>query len=180
MWNKLDHQKKNLLSIAGMVLCLYIAYVFSFRHTIAALQLNRQLKKEQGADQSLTNSSAQVSRKNNFYANAVKSYTVKKEDRENRLWQAVSGMALAQNVNINFNPKAQFITDSLALQKGLVTQQFAFKGDYFNLVKLLDTMGKSRGIGKIYDLKLFTKKENADQQNKSQLKMELTLAAIAR
>lgn len=164
--------------MAGMVLLLYIAYVFSLKHTIAAMQLNSQLKKEQNAAQSEDSTFPQVSRKNAFYINALKSYTVKKEDRENRLWQTVSGMASAQNVQVNFSTNTQSVTDTVALKQGMVVQQFTFKSSYFNLVKLLDTLSKSSGIGKISEVKLSDKKDLGSKEKADQLSLQLTLSAL--
>lgn len=179
MWKNLDYKKKNLVLIGGMLLLLYIAYVFSLKHTITAMQLNSQLKKEQEAAQTEDSTFPQISRKNNFYTNALKSYKVKKEDRENRLWQAVSNMALSQNVKIGFNPSQPLIADTIALQQGVVAQQFTFKGNYFNMVKLLDTLSKSKGIGKISELKLSDKKDLDSKDKLGQLTLQLNLSAIA-
>ncbi|MEE1945896.1 hypothetical protein VRU48_12315 [Pedobacter sp. KR3-3] len=178
MWKNLDHQKKNWVLMVGMVALLYIAYVFSLKHTFEAMRLNRQLKKEQSAAQSEDSTFPQVSRKNTFYANALKSYQVKKEDRENRLWQTVSGMASAQNVQVNFSTNTQSVTDTIALQQGMVAQQFTFKGNYFNLVKLLDTLSKSTGIGKIGEMKLSDKQELGTKEKTGQLTLQLTLNAL--
>ncbi len=164
--------------MAGMVVLLYIAYVFSLKHTFEAIRLNSQLKKEQNAAQSEDSTFPQVSRKNAFYANALKSYQVKKEDRENRLWQAVSGMASAQNVQVNFSTNTQHVADTVALQQGMVAQQFTFKGNYFNLVKLLDTLSKSSGVGKIAEMKLSDKKELGAKEKTGQLTLLLTLNAL--
>lgn len=178
MWKNLDHQKKNWALLAGMVVLLYIAYVFSLRHTFEAMRLNSQLKKEQNAAQSEDSTFPQVSRKNAFYISALKSYAVKKEDRENRLWQTVSGMAATQNVQVNFSTNTQAVTDTVALKQGMVVQQFTFKSSYFNLVKLLDTLSRSNGIGKIADVKLSDKKDLSSKEKADQLSLQVTLSAL--
>ncbi|TKC04533.1 hypothetical protein FA048_19530 [Pedobacter polaris] len=177
MWKQLANKNKNMVFFGAVVVVLYIAYNFSFKHTFDAIVLNHQLKKEQVNDQAADGSFPQINRKNKFYLSALKSYKVKKEDRENRLWQAVSGMALGNDIEISFNPNPLIIADTMAVQNGIVSQQFAFKGNYFNLVKLLDTISKADGIGKVSDLKLSTKKDNQSKADEN-LNMQLTLVGI--
>jgi hypothetical protein len=178
MWRQLDNKKKNMVIVGAMIIVLYIAYQFSFKHTFDAIVLNQQLKREQVNDQASDGGFTQINQKNKFYLSAIKSYKVKKEDRENRLWQAVSGMAVANDVDISFNPNLALVTaDTITVKNGIVSQQFNFKGNYFNLVKLLDTISKTDGIGKISDLKLSTKKDNEPKVDGG-LKMQLTLVGV--
>lgn len=177
MWQQLDNKKKNMVFIGAIIIVLCIAYQFSFKHTFDAIALNHQLKREQVNDQTIDGSFPQINRKNSFYLDVLKGYKVKKEDRENRLWQAISGMALVNDVEIGFNPNQVLVTDTLTIQNGIVSQQFNFKGSYFHLVKLLDTISKTNGIGKISDLKLSNKKDNEHKEDGG-LKMQLTLVGV--
>lgn len=169
MWQKLDDKKKNIVFFALLLVILYIAYIFSFRHTIKAILINNQLKHEQDLAQNFDEAFPQVANKSNFYIQVLKAYEVKRKDRENSLWRAVSGMAIAKEVAITFNPNPQQSLDS----NGLFKQQFSFKGNYFNCIQLLDSMSKTMGIGRIAELKLALPKESKDQ-----LLLKLTLAAV--
>jgi hypothetical protein len=178
MWNKLDQQKKKWIMWAAMLVLVYVAYRFSVQHTIAAFQLNAKLKKEQENVRAEDAAFPQLHKKSNFYLEALKAYKVKTEDRENRLWQAISGMAIGQQVKISFTPNLQTMSDTAGLQKEIVKQQFTFKGNYFNLVKLLDTMSKSSHIGQIAAVKLSNRKELNGQANKDGLNLQLELRNI--
>ncbi len=178
MWQKLNLQQKKLVSLAAMVVLFYLAYIFSFKHTLAAISLNRQLTNEQNNAQGTTESFSQIDRKNKFYLQALKSYQVKKEDRENKLWQAVSGMAMANEVAISFNPNAIPVADSTAITNAMVQQQFSFKGNYFKLVKLVDSLSKTKSIGQLAELRLFTNKDSQTQTK--QLNLQVKLVAVER
>lgn len=169
MWQKLDGKKKNVVFFALLLVVLYIAYIFSFRHSIKAILLSNQLKREQGLVQNFDASFPQIASKSTFYIQVLKAYEVKRRDRENSLWQAVSGMSIAKDVAITFNPNPQQLLDS----NGVFKQQFSFKGNYFNCIELLDSMSKAKGIGRISALKLAATKES-----KEQLLLKLTLTAV--
>lgn len=173
MWDSLDIKKKYLVLIGAMIFVLYVCFVFSFRATLAAINLNRKLKSEHIEVEKL-GGDIQIVRKHNYYSTAVRGYKLKKEDWENRLWNTVSGMALANNVSIGFVPNPVNVTDTLVLN-GLAMQQFSFKGNYFNLVKLLDTMSKTSGA-RIADLKLLNSKDEKADADK--LSMHITLVAL--
>jgi hypothetical protein len=173
MWDSLDIKKKYLVLIGAMIFVFYMCYVFSFRGTLAAINLNKKLKTELIEVDKL-GGDMQIVRKNNYYSTAVKLYKLRKEDWENRLWNTVSGMALANNVSIGFVPNPVNLSDTLVVN-GLAMQQFSFKGNYFNLVKLLDTMSKTSGA-RIADLKLFNTKEEKGDADK--LNMHITLVAL--
>lgn len=161
MLDKLDFKKKQLLVIALAVLLLYIAYQFSFKNAFEAMRLNSQLRKDHRSESGQVVSYPQIERKDQFCAAIIKRYKVKKEDRENYLWQSLSGMAMANNVEISFVQGNTLPADTSALSKGTVVNQFNFRGPYVNIVHLLDTVSKSPGIGKIHMLKLESpKKEN--------------------
>jgi hypothetical protein len=177
MNTKLDHQKKNILFVVAMFLVTYMAYVLSFKHTLKAIALNNQLKSEAQFVQVADGSYAQVVRKNSFYNNVIKSYRVKIEDRENRLWQTVSGVAIAHQTAISLNPVNQIVADSTQFKRQIFTERFSFKGSYFNIVKLVDSLSKTPDIGKIASLTLALPKETLKEENSIQL--DLTLNAVA-
>jgi len=178
MLDKLDYRKKQILLAAFALLLLYIAYQFSFKNAFEAIALNRQLKKEGVATEGQSVSYPQIERKNEFYKSVIKGYKVRKDDRENQLWQSLSGMSIANQVQISFVAEKAVLADTSAVAKGVVTDQFTFKGRYANLVKLLDTISKSKGIGKIYNLKLQQGKTNQQQEKSDKLMLVMGLKGI--
>jgi len=173
---KLSQKNKKVMMIFLMIVVVYLAYVFSFEKAISAVALNRQLKAAQQPSQEPDAAFPQLERKHAFYQSVLKGYNVRREDRENRLWQSVSAMAIAKNVEINFSPN--IITaekDTSEIARGIVPQKFIFKGSYFNIVKLLDTLAKSPGIGKIASAKLMKKTASGNEEKTDKLNLELQL-----
>ncbi|MBB2145775.1 hypothetical protein GM921_09775 [Pedobacter sp. LMG 31464] len=178
MWQKLSDKQRKLVLIVAMLIVAYIAFRCSFVPALKAVQLNRELQQVQGGHKVSGSSFVQLNAEHEFYLRALKGYKVKKEDRENRLWQTVSGMALANDLQISFDPDLKVPTDTSAVSNGVVAQQFKFKGSYVNLVKLLDTLSKSSGIGKISQVKLSVKIENEVSMATNSLTLQVTLVAI--
>ncbi|MBB6273351.1 hypothetical protein HDF26_003811 [Pedobacter cryoconitis] len=178
MWNKLDFKKKQVLLIVFAVFLLYIAYQFSFKNAFEAMHLNSQLQKDHRSEPGQTVSYPQIERKDQFCAAIIKRYKVRKEDRENYLWQSLSGMAMANHVEISFAQGNVLPADTSVLSKGTVVNQFSFKGPYVNIVRLLDTVSKSNGIGKISMLKLESPKKEGKKENSNKLTLILGLKGI--
>lgn len=178
MLDKLDFKKKQLLLIAFAVLLLYIAYQFSFKNAFEAMRLNSQLQKDKHSESGQTFSYPQIERKDEFCAAIIRRYKVKKEDRENYLWQSLSGMAIANHVEISFAQGNVLSADTSALSKGTVVNQFNFRGPYVNVVRLLDTVSKSPGIGKIHMLKLESPRKEGQKGDAGKLTLVLGLKGL--
>lgn len=172
MLNNLTFKHKKIGLLGILFLTLYIAYHFSFSKTFEAISINHQLQHEQIATQNLDASYPQIENEDSFYRNAIRLYKVNNDDRENRLWQTVSSIAISKNVKISFNPAQSSIPDTIAKHQ-LFKHEFNFKGNYFNCVSLLDSLSKTRGIGLISNLKLSVPKERGSE---NELVLQLTLA----
>lgn len=176
MWNKLDERKRRIVAILAAIVVMYMAYRFSFGHAIAAYHLNGSLKKEAGL-QLEDAAYPHLNKKHIFYSKVLESYKVKKAEMDTKIWQAISDMAVAQQVKVAYNPTASAALDTTA-QQNIFEQQFSFKGKYFELVKLLDTLSKSTQIGKVSQMTVAAPKEQQAVKVKDQLEMKLTLSAV--
>lgn len=163
MWNKLTFKHKKMVAFVGCLLSLFIAYQLSFVKTIDAINLNRQLKGEEHETQNISDAYPQLENKSKAYLQALKLYTVNPDDQENRLWQAVSGIAIAKDIKISFNPISSLSKDTSTIAQHIFMNEFNFKGNYFNCVSLLDSLSKSQGIGVISTVKLSVSKDAPDQ-----------------
>ncbi|SES20433.1 hypothetical protein [Pedobacter rhizosphaerae] len=176
MLRKLDSKQKNLLFWAAVLVLVYVAYICSFKPTLQAMLLHHQLESDNRAESFSESSFAQTAHQNQFYQEVLKGYRIKAADYENRIWQSLSGMALNKGVDIGFTPNLQATApDTTALNKGIITQQFNFKGSYFGLVKLLDTLGRTTGVGKVADLKLSAKTAQQPDAKTGRLYLQVTL-----
>ena len=178
--NLLDNpRKKRLLLYLIMVIVTYVSWISSFQKSISAISLNRQLKQNQ-REQVLPDAGlSQLNRKHIFYQKVLKGYQVRTADRENRLWQSVSGMAIACQVEIAYDKeKLRVEADTLALMKGSTADRFRFSGNYHRILSLLDTMEKRSGIGRLSDLSIIKSKVETAEVKPGQLEVELTLSGI--
>jgi len=160
-----------------MAIITYFAYQLSFKQAIGAFRLHSQLQLEQFQVDDADGSLQQLSKKNSFYLDVLKGYRIKPSEDESRLWHSISGMAIRKGVQITFNPSPQPLGDTVLSTQQIVHRQFIFKGSYFNIIKLLDTISISKGLGRISTLKLTADTEN---ERKNQLHMELSLAGVVR
>lgn len=72
------------------------------------------------------------------------------------------------------------VADTAAKSSAIHQQQFIFRGGYFHLVKLLDTLSKSEGLGKIAQLTITSPKNEGVKENANTLSMQLGLTAVER
>lgn len=180
MLEKLNSKHKKILSYVFAVLVFYLCYVLAFKHTLNAIKLHSELQSEKQDEQGMASSYPNLQRKNNFYREALKAYHVKSEEREQRLWQAVSGMAMAQQVDISLEPQLAMAVDT-TIQKEIAEQHFNFTGNYFGLVKLLDTLHQSEGNGRIGKLKISSKRGvGSEEFSDGKLDMSVTLKGVLR
>jgi hypothetical protein len=181
MLENLSPKTKKIILGLLMLLMVYMAYVLSFKNAISALVLNSQLKEVASGGGEPSAAIAQLEREHGFYLNVLKGYRVKPDDRESRLWQSVSGMAIATGVSIGFSPEeVKVLSDTSAVDSTVVFDSFTFSGDYNNLVKLLDTLSRSKGTGRIASAKLSKETRLSGQEGKEKLLLKLKMAAIAR
>lgn len=140
-----------------VVLLLYISYQLSIKKTIEAITLNWQMQQEIDRAGTGEQSTAMIlEHKNIAYQQLLKAYRVKKEDREQRMWQTISELAMYNGVQISFTPQLNK-TDTISTDH-IVKTDFSFKGKYPALIKLLDTLHRTPQIGKIASVKMVTQK----------------------
>lgn len=181
MLEKLSLKTKKLALGLLMLLVLYLAYLLSFKKAISAAVLNAQLKAvgEGGAEPPLA--MAQLEREHGFYLAVLKGYQVRSEDRESRLWQSVSGMAITTGTAIGFSPETvTAFSDTAAVDSTVLFDSFTFSGGYKNLVRLLDTLSKAKGIGRIAAAKLGRETSSTQIEGKEKLVLRLKMAAVKR
>lgn len=178
---KISPKTKKIAVYLLMLLVVYLAYVLSFRKAISALVLNAQLK-EHSLDNGLPATAfAQLEREHGFYLSVLKGYKVGGQDREGRLWQSISGMAIASGTSIGFSPEEnKVLMDTVAADSALLFDNFTFSGEYRNLVHLLDTISKSNGIGRVSFVKLGKQGGLSEDEGKGKLVLKLKMAALKR
>lgn len=173
MWSKLGSKRLKWIIPAGAMLIIYIGYQFSFSLAFEAFNLNKKLKAEAVSGQEDV-AYPQLNKKYLFYKKVLSAYKMQKEIAEDKTWQVMSGMAVNNNVNINYTP-SEFQTDTAAASK-ISHQKFQLKGSFFNLLKLLDTLGRTERLGGISSLSI-TKPKDAVRTS-DMLLMEIELRSL--
>lgn len=132
----------------GILLCWY----FAFSRTFEAVKLHEQLQGEAEASSDISYHPAHTQKKLDALRSILKSYKVSPENWSNELWMKASAMAIKQQTGIDYNvtrPTAEMDTTTIGS-----TETIYCYGHYINLVKLIDTLERSQGIGKISALQI--------------------------
>lgn len=175
MWQKLSGQHKSYLILAVGLLIGYFAYQLSFRRTIDAIVLYGELGVEQIANEETNGAIGQNGVKNDFYNKVLVSYRIKSEDPEGKLWESISAISQAKGVSVGFNPITKLIPDSLEIKKKIFRRDFSFRGSYFGLIALVDSISRTQGIGKVSSLRISKPKETKIE---GELELKLTMMGI--
>lgn len=133
--------------VLGLLLCWFLA----FNKTFDAVKLNRKLKEESEKGNDISFNPAYVQQKLAALNGILKSYKID-EEWNDKLWMQSSAIAARQNVSVDFTldrPSAE--VDSTSVGK---SQALYFYGGFIQLVKLVDTLERTRAIGKISALQV--------------------------
>lgn len=144
------------LTIVGFIM----AWILAFSNTFHAFLLNRTLAEASTVSADLSFNPKYLLRKQVALNHILKGYEVDK-DWSDQLWLRCSALASSQNVGLDYTlTKPMNEMDSTKV--GIV-QSLYFYGNYRQLLKLMDTLEKSPGIGKISAIQV--KAPKPDLQN---------------
>ncbi|MDN3588106.1 hypothetical protein QWY86_15590 [Pedobacter aquatilis] len=173
MWAKLDFKRKRAALYLLMAFMAYMAWAFSFKNAISAMLLNRELSGKESKGRQQDSASPFVLRKHEFYLGVVKSYKVKQADVEGHIWQVLSGIAVHHAAEISLEPALEVVADTV---QQVNAYDFVFKGNYAQLVKVLDSTNASPGIGRLSAIEL-SRSPLADEPS-DQLRLKLRLSVV--
>ncbi|RYE25522.1 MAG: hypothetical protein EOP51_03905 [Sphingobacteriales bacterium] len=173
MWKKPEFKQKKIFIISSFLLTILICYKLSFTQAFEAIRLNRDLHEQKRDAEQLDINYPQIERKNQFYTDVLKRYSVASDDHENKIWQTLSGIALSKNVKITFDPSSSSQQDTTSALRFFNRHNFNFKGDYFNCVSLLDSICRTKETGIITNITLALPKESTEKEGEISLKLNL-------
>ncbi|CAM4115722.1 hypothetical protein SAMN06265348_103278 [Pedobacter westerhofensis] len=172
MFKGLSYIQKNKLlwpvAGVGILLCWFLA----FSRTFEAAKLHGELMRETEVTGDLSYNPAHMQKKLEALRGILKSYRVSPENWSNELWMKASAMAMKNQSGIDYTvskPLAERDTTTLGN-----TETIYCYGHYIQLVKLIDTLERSPGIGKISGLQIRSPKEDVrgERAGMCMLKME--------
>jgi len=166
--------KKNHLLIAGIFILLWIGYNLAFKLTIAAWQINRQLKTQLRQSADISYQPAYLERKNANLSKIINLYRADTVSFRNNSISIISGIAEKENVKLSEVPTQDpfYHTDQFIIQK------LGFEGVFFSLTKVFKQLQATNNIGIIRSAtyKLTGLKTNMDNDKKLMLEVCLELA----
>jgi len=149
MINKLNYRQRNKLLLPLTAFGLLLCWFFAFSKTFDAICLHHSFEQEAAglAQNDLSFNPVHAQKKLNALNEIIKAYRVNPEQWHNDIWLKVSAVAGARNVSIDYTlTQPPIERDSTAVG---VNQSLHFYGGYAELVKLMDTLERMPGIGKV-------------------------------
>ena len=161
--------KKEYLLIGASVILLWISYQLAFRKTFEACQLNKQLTRQiaQGADVSVLPD--YLERKNHNLDKIISLYKTDTVAFRSNIINTIASIAEKQNVKLSEVP----MQDPLLHADKFIIQKLDFEGSYFDLIKTLDRLQKTEGIGVIRSAVIRTVIERSNVTGKEKIILEL-------
>lgn len=153
----------------GIVLCWY----FAFSNTFEAIKLHSELKGQSAVAEDLSFNPVHTEKKLAALKDILKSYRINPSDWSNELWMKSSAMAMKQQVGIDYT-RSKPVVEKDTTAVGAFETLYCY-GHYIQLVKLIDTLERTSGIGKVSAIQIKAPKEETTGNRAGQaiLRMEL-------
>ena len=168
--------KKNIVLLFGLILLLWISYIFSFSKSFEIRNKYRTLSKEKEILKSIPNQIIKL-KKENIYLDSLlaKNKLSSESSFQNNLLQHISSYAKENNLKIvSFNSPHIFYRNEGRMK----TFSFSIKGNYTTITKLIYNLEQKNKFGKIISID-FERKKNY-RLNRNYLVCEILLQRIER
>lgn len=167
--DKLRNTKKTYLLIAGTILLLLISYELAFKKTVSAWQLHRQLQQQLTAATDMSTAPDYLFRKNKNLDQLIKSYRLDSVTFRNNVVNTIAGLAEQEQVKFTIIPA----DDPLYHPPRFIIQKLDFEGDFFSLLKLVNSLQTASGVGILRSVSLKTKKLIPGDDRSKKLNLEI-------
>lgn len=153
MLKNFSYTQKNKLLFPAVGIGVLLCWFFALGKTFESIHLNQRLNKDsETSAKDLSFNPLHTERKLKALDAILKGYRVRESQWRNDLWFKASSIAVKQNVSIDYTLNTPVLErDSTAV--GL-DQSLYFYGGYTPLVKLIDSLEKIKGIGKIFSVEI--------------------------
>jgi hypothetical protein len=135
--------KKEYLFVASVIVLLLISYQLAFKKTVEAWQISKQLKAQIAQASDLSIQPAYLDRKNANLSKIIGFYKTDTIAFRNNIISTISSIAEKEHVKLSEVP----LQDPLYHNDKFIVQKLSFEGGSFALIKVLDQLEKTRGIG---------------------------------
>ncbi len=135
--------KKNQLIITGTVLLVLASYQFAFKNTFEAWHANKKLKDQFAQTNDVSYQPNYLNRKAYNLNTIIETYKADTSTFRNNCINKVALVAVKENVKLSDVPAPNV---SLNADR-LMIQRISLEGSYFSLIKVLQSIQQSEGIG---------------------------------
>lgn len=147
MLSRIPYSVKNKLLIPVGLILLLLCWNLAVKNTYRAVSLNKQLKRSTSEIQDLSGNPYFLKRKAAALTQVLSQYRVDSSDWQNEFWLKVSGIAASGGLQVIYQPDNN-LSSSDTIEAAL-QQTIRFKGEFKELVCLLDSLEHSKGTGKL-------------------------------
>jgi len=165
--------KKEYLLLAASLVMLIICYQLALKKTIEAWHEHKQLTSKLAQSSNLNFQPGYSERKNANISRILNLYKADTINFRSNIISRISSIAEKANVKLYEVP----VEDPALHNSKLIVQSLAFEGDYFALIKTLNELQKTSGIGMIRSIDIKSV-ENHFNENASK-KLTLTIQLIS-
>jgi len=135
--------KKEYLLLGAVVLLLVLCYQLAFRKTADAWHIHKQLQSQLAQSSNVNFQPGYSERKSANIGRILNLYKADTINFRSNIISRISSIAEKENVKLSELP-----TEDLARhQKQLIIQKLGFEGDYFSLIKTINHLQATSGIG---------------------------------
>ena len=173
MLKKLSVNNAYLL-IGGIALVLFISYQLAIKNTIAAWQINKQLTGQIANENNTSVQPDYLARKSSNLAKIINQYKTDTIAFRSNVINTIASVAEKEGVKLSEVP-AQ---DPWYRSDRFIIQKLSFEGDYFALIKTLDGLQKTTGIGMVRSVGLQTVITRSNTANLKKLVMEVYMEMV--
>ena len=140
--------------VAGSLILAVFCYELAFKKTLELWRTHSRLTQELQQSSDLSTSPGYLARKNENLDHIISAYRLDSVSFRNRAVNEIADLADQQQV--------KFITvpadDPLYHAPGFILQKLDFEGDFFSLLKLVNKLQATAGIGLLRSVSWMTKK----------------------
>lgn len=172
MLKQLPFKKQYLLTGATIVLLL-LSYRFAFKRTIEAWQINKNLKAQIAQSSDLSLQPAYLERKSNNLNKILSLYKTDTVAFRSNIISTISLIAEKEGVKLSDVP----LQNALYRSDKYIIQKLSFEGEYFSLIKVLNHLQNSPGIGVVRSLILKMQKANSNGSTGGNIIMDIYFVA---
>ncbi|GAB3910000.1 hypothetical protein [Mucilaginibacter boryungensis] len=163
--------KKSYLLIGGSLLLLLIGYQFAFKTTLAMWQEHTQLAAQLVPTADMSVQPAYLWRKSANLDKIIKNYKLDSAVFRNNVINRVSALAEINHVKLTGVP----MDDPLYHTPHFIIQKLIFTGDFFDLLKMVNQLQNTNGIGMLRSVAWKQEKSQFREMKSKKLDLEVFL-----